>query len=246
MDVLQQFFVIDRTMRLLEDWTGFLNDVQLPTQTPHEQRGDMIDFHFDEVTFGGRGFARWHGEALGLRQEVEAGYFARVDQTSSQQYRITAANNAPYKTDADLTSTLGDVGVYVDGNVHFTDWLALHGGLRAETFLFDVLNNCAVPASAGVDSPSNQYLEVDQPCLSQLENGVYREPVARSSTGSGAVMPRGTLVLGPFQHFELTASAGNGVRSVDPSYVAQGLASPFVRVQSGDLGVSYNGTRSGR
>ena len=53
-------------------------------------------------------------------------------------------------------------------------------------------------------------------------------------------MPRGTLVLGPFDHFEFTVSAGNGVRSVDPSYVAQGLLTPFVSIQSQDLGVSYD------
>lgn len=239
MDVSQQLFVIDRTMRLLEDWTGFLNDVQLPTQSPHSQRGDMIDFHFSELTLGGRGYARWHGEVLGLRQEFEGGYFARIDQTTSTQYRDMRSNGDPYETDADLTSTLGDVGVYVDGNVHILPWLGLRGGVRADMFLFDVLNNCAVNAEQGVDSPSKQYLEVDQPCLSELEHGVYREPVARSTTGDGAIMPRGTLVIGPIDHFDFSLSAGDGVRSVDPSYVAQGLLTPFVNVQSRDLGASY-------
>ncbi len=239
-DVSQQLFVIDRSMRLLEDWTGFLNDVQLPTQTPHTQRGDLIDFHFDELTFGGRGFARWHGEVLGLKQEYEGGYFARVDQTTSTQYRDMAANGDPYLTDANLTSTLADVGVYADADIRLAKWLALRGGVRADMFMFDVLNNCAANASQGVDSPSKQYLEVDQPCLSELEQGVYREPQARSSTGSGAIMPRGTVVVGPFDHFTFTASAGNGVRSVDPSYVAQGLLTPFVTVESRDLGVAYD------
>jgi iron complex outermembrane receptor protein len=241
LDVSQQVFVIDRTMRLLEDWTGFLDDVQLPTQSPHIQRGDMIDFHFDELTFGGRGLARWHGQFLGLRQEFEGGYFARVDQTTSTQYRDMAANQDPYLTDANLTSTLADIGVYADANVHLTPWLSVRGGVRADMFLFDVLNNCAVNAAQGVDSPSKQYLEVDQPCLSELEQGVYREPVGRSSTGSGAIMPRGTVLLGPFEHFTFAGSAGNGVRSVDPSYVAQGLLTPFVTVESQDLGVSYDG-----
>jgi TonB family protein len=239
LDVLQQLFVIDRTMRLLEDWTGFLEDIQLPTQSAHSQRGDLTDFHFSEVTFGGRGFARWHGEAFGLRQELEGGYFARVDQTTSTQYRDMAANGDPYLTDADLTSTLGDVGTYVDANVHFTHWLNLRGGVRADMFMFDVLNNCAVNANEGVDSPSKQYLQVDQPCLSQLEHGVYREPVGRSTTADGAIMPRATVGFGPFDHFEFTVSAGNGVRSVDPSYVAQGLLTPFVNVQSRDFGGSY-------
>jgi TonB family protein len=239
MDVSQQLFVIDRSMRLLEDWTGFLGDVQLPTQSPHTQRGDLADFHFDELTFGGRGFARWHGEAFGLRQELEGGYFARVDQTTSTQYRDMAANGDPYLTDADLTSTLGDVGVYADGNVRVTPWLGLRGGVRADMFLFDVFNGCAANAAQGVDSPSKTSLEVDQPCLSEIEHGAYREPIARASTGSGAIMPRASLVVGPFDHFEVTASAGNGVRSVDPSYVAQGLVTPFVSVQSQDLGVAY-------
>jgi iron complex outermembrane receptor protein len=240
-DVSQQLFIVDRTMHLLENWTGFLNDVQEPTQTPHVQRGDMIDFHFDELTLGGRGLARWHGDALGQRQEFEVGYFARVDQTTSTQYRDMAANQAPYLTDADLTSTLADIGTYVDTSLRPTRWLTLRGGVRADMFLFDVLNNCAVNSSVGVDSPSNQYPEVDQPCLSELEHGVYREPVQRSSTGDGAVMPRGTLMVGPLDRFEFALSAGTGVRSVDPSYVAQGLLTPFVTIQSEDLGVSYDG-----
>lgn len=240
-DMSQQFFGIYRTMRLLEDWTGFLMDVQEPTQSPHVQRGDTIDFHFDEFTLGGRGFARWHGDLFGLRQEFEGGYFARVDRTTSTQYRDMYGTNTPYLTDADLTSTLADIGVYVDANVRPSSWLTIRGGVRADMFMFDVLNNCAVPSSVGVDSPSNVYLEVDQPCLSELEHGLYREPIERSTTGAGAIMPRGTLIVGPFNHFEFTFSAGTGVRSVDPSYVAQGLLTPFVNIQSGDLGVSYAG-----
>jgi hypothetical protein len=150
-----------------------------------------------------------------------------------------AANGDPYLTDADLASTLGDIGVYVDANLRPLSWVRLQGGVRADMFLFDVLNKCAVNSSVGVDSPSNQYPQVDQPCLSEIEHGLYREPIQRSTTGDDTVMPRGTLTLGPFEHLELSASAGEGVRSVDPSYVAQGLLTPFVNIQSEDLGVSY-------
>jgi iron complex outermembrane recepter protein len=237
-DVSQQFFVVDRTMRLRENWTGFLVDVQEPTQEPHDQRGDLIDFHFDEVTAGARGFARWHGNVFGLRQEYEGGYFARFDQTTSTQDRIAAGSNTPYAVDADLTATLGDIGVYADGNVHVFPWLGLRGGVRADMFLFDVLDNCAVQS---VDSPTKANPEIDVSCLSELSHGVYREPFQRSATGSGAVMPRGTLVVGPVGPFEITASLGDGVRTVDPSYVSQGLATPFVRVQSRDVGVSSDG-----
>ena len=73
----------------------------------------------------------------------------------------------------------------------------------------------------------------------------YVEPAQRSATADGAIMPRGTLVVGPFDHFEFDASVGNGVRTVDPSYVAQGLSTPFVTAQSRDLGVSYAGDLGG-
>ncbi len=238
-DVSQQLFVIDRTMRLRENWTGFLLDVQQPTQTPHDQRGDLIDFHFDEVTFGARGFARWHGEALGLRQEFEGGYFARIDSTHSTQDRVAAGNNDPYAIVADYQSTLGDIGVYIDGNVHLLPWLGVRGGVRADMFLFDVLNNCAIQS---VDSPSAAMAasQINVSCLSELEHGSYVEPFVRTATSSGTIMPRGTVVAGPFDHFELSASIGNGVRTVDPSYVSEGIGTPFVTVESRDVGVSYN------
>ncbi len=103
-------------------------------------------------------------------------------------------------------------------------------------FLADVNSNCAVKS---VDDPSKASPEIDAPCLSELEHGTYREPFQRSATGNGSIMPRGTLLVGPVDHFELSVSAGNGERSVDPSYVTQGLQTPFVSVQSRDLGISY-------
>ena len=236
-DLSQQVFVINRTMRLRENDTGFLEDVQQSTQELHGQRGDLIDLEFTEQTVGARGLARWHGTALGLRQEVEGGYYARLDETTSQQYRIAAGSNAPYQTDADYSSTLGDVGVYVDGNLHLTPWLGLRGGVRADMFLFDVLNNCQ-NTSVGT-SPNSAVPDVDISCQSQGENGAYREPFLRNTTATGAIMPRGSLVLGPIQHFEMTASAGEGVRTADPSYIGQANQPAFATVESEDLGISY-------
>ncbi len=71
----QQLFVIYRGMRLRENFTGFVNDVQTPLQSPHAQRGDLIDLDQAAETVGARGSARLRGEALGQRQELELGYF---------------------------------------------------------------------------------------------------------------------------------------------------------------------------
>src|SRR5262249_37325817 len=51
----QQFFFIDRDMRLIENFTGKLLDVQEPLQSLHVQRGDTIDLAVHEITVGARG-----------------------------------------------------------------------------------------------------------------------------------------------------------------------------------------------
>ncbi|MEA2697752.1 MAG: hypothetical protein QOI66_2023, partial [Myxococcales bacterium] len=61
----QQLFVISRGMRLLENFTGFLLDVQDPLQRPHGQRGDLLDLEVAETTLGGRGTAHWQTTLLG-------------------------------------------------------------------------------------------------------------------------------------------------------------------------------------
>ncbi len=98
----QQLFVIKRDMRLLENFTGFLLDVQEPLQSLHDQRGDMLDLNVHELTFGARGAARLHLDAFALRQELELGYFARGDQADGTQQRLEASTGVPYKTDTDL------------------------------------------------------------------------------------------------------------------------------------------------
>ena len=241
-DIQQQVFGIYRTMRLRENWTGFLLDVQEPTQTPHPQRGDLIDFHYDALTVGMRGLARWHGTLFGLRQEVEGGYFARIDQTNSTQDRDLAGQPTvpiPYKRDVDLTSTLGDVGVYLDGNIHFLPWLSVRGGMRADMFIFDVLNKCPVQS---VDTPSETSPQIDVSCFSETPQGKPAESFTRQATAAGAILPRASLILGPIEHFQFTGSAGSGVRTVDPSYVNQANQPPAIVADSRDIGVGYSRT----
>ena len=236
-DYSQQFFLIDRNMRLLEDFTGFITDTQQAWQTPHVQRGDLIDLHFQELTLGARGSARWHGKFLDLPQEVELGYYARGDDTTSTQDRLQAANQAPYLRETDLTSTLGDIGVYADANLKATSWLAFRGGVRADMFLFDVLNNCAVQQLP--DHPVKTSATNDLSCFSEQTGGAYREPQQRYSTGAGAILPRATVLMGPFRDFTFTGSLGAGVRSIDPIYVAQGTDTPFVRTSAREGGAAY-------
>ncbi|HEY3745884.1 MAG TPA: TonB family protein, partial [Gemmatimonadaceae bacterium] len=90
-----QISLTAQTMRLREDFTGFLLDQQDAFQQPHDQRGDLIDLESDAVTAQAQGWMRRKVEIANLPQQVELGYFARLDATSGTQYRIAAATQHP-------------------------------------------------------------------------------------------------------------------------------------------------------
>ncbi len=236
-----QLFAIHRTMRLLENFTGFLEDTQNPLNTLHGQRGDLSDIYFEGTTLGARASATHSGKVLGFKQSIELGLYARGDITTGTQQRIEASSSntlVPYQTDQDLSSTLGDIALYANANLRFTRWLSLRGGVRADLFEYDVLNNCAVQGDP-IDHPQPSATP-DVSCATQnTSDGTYREPFQRTTTGTPAVMPRGTLVVGPFGGFSFSASAGQGARTIDPSYVSQGNLTPFVSLVAYEGGASY-------
>lgn len=204
----QQVFVIARSLRLTENFTGFVDDDVQPGEAYHPQRGDELDLHSDEATIGARGSARWETRALGQKQELELGYFARGDRVHGVQYRLAAADGTPYKTDASLDSSLGDIGLFGDTDLRATKWLSVRGGVRADLLTFDVLDETKS---------------------------------VRSGASATAVMPRGTLLVGPFERFTFSASYGRGVRSIDPIYVTQDAQTPFASIDSYEGGVVYAG-----
>jgi TonB family protein len=234
----QQVFVIKRDMRLLENFTGFLLDVQEPLQSLHAQRGDMLDLNVHELTIGARGSARWHALALGQRQELELGYFARGDSAVGTQQRLEASTGVPYLTETDLSADLGDIALYGDANLRPFRWLSLRGGARAEIVTFDVLDNCAAQSVAH-PSPTNP--PVDQSCLTQQDMGRPREADQVSATSGVVLLPRVSLIAGPFRNFSFSASYGQGIRSVDPSYVTQNIRAPFASITAYEAGASYAG-----
>jgi TonB family protein len=236
----QQVFVIKRTMRLREDFTGYLLDVQQPWQTAHGQRGDLLDLDVDETTAGARGFARIQEQALGRTQELELGYFARYDQVGGEQQRLSPTTLEAYHTDTNLESNLGDIGLYGAINLRPLSWLALRGGVRADVFTFDVNNQCAHQT---INTPAPQTLPppLDTSCMDQTDFGVYEEPNERADTVSTAVLPKGSLLVGPFQHVTFSASFGEGVRSIDPVYITQDVATPFASILAGEAGAAFAG-----
>jgi TonB family protein len=227
-----------QTLRLRENFTGYLLDQQTPFQQPHPQRGDLIDLESDAITAQLQGFARQTRDVLGVAQHLELGYFARLDRTSGQQYRDEAANGHPYAKDSDLDATLGDLGLYAALDADLGHRLVLRGGVRSDLLTYNVIDNCAVH---DVAHPSKLDPPGDASCLDQEQLGNHREPVQRASTAGAVVLPRASLLAGPFAGVTASISYGEGVRSIDPSYITQDVQTPFARIQSYDAGASYAG-----
>jgi TonB family protein len=235
--VSQQVFGILRDFRLRQNLTGFVADPQEPWQSPHAQRGDLVDQQSRSATLGGRGAARFGWNALGRRHELELGTFARYDAVDALQQRNRAGTTIPYRRDLDLFSGLTDVALYVDANLRPLKWVTLRGGLRGDYFHYKTTNRCAVTTQQSLTTSALP----DTECFSVDRQG-YRSADQSTSTGSALWQPRGTLILGPWDGVSLSGSAGVGARSIDPQYVNQNLASPFATAVSWDAGATYERT----
>ena len=233
----QQMFIVQRGMRLRENFTGFLHDTQEAFQQPHDQRGDMFDLSVSETTFGARGSASLRGDLLGHKQSLEVGYFARGDVVDTTRSRILAATEVPYKTESSYEGTLGDIGLYADLDLRLARWLSLRGGVRGDVFFYDVLDRCAVQS---VSLPDEASPSTDESCLDQQRGGEHREPYQRTTASGIRAMPRASLILGPFRGFSFSVSAGTGVRSVDLKYITQDGGVPFASIDAFEGGMSYS------
>ena len=229
-------FLIRRSMGLRENFTGFLEDPQEPLQSPHSQRGDLLDVSTHALTFGARGLGRIKGSLLGEVQEIEMGYFARGDVTNGTQQRIEAATLVPYRTDLDISANLADLGLYIDTSLKPFRWLTARGGLRGDLFTYDVMDGCAAKSVA---HPSKSDPPGDQSCLDQQDYGRHRERNQRVQTSAIAWMPRAALLIGPWRNLTLSASWGRGMRSIDPQFVSNDIETPFATAESWEAGVAW-------
>lgn len=229
----QSAFVILRDFRLRENFTGFLNDPQRSWQSPHVQRGDLIDQRSNAVTVGARSSARHGFSWLDRRQEVEVGLFARLDMVDGNQQRNRSGTTIPYRRELALDSALSNIALYTDASLSPLPKITFRGGARADFFHYRVDDRCALtsPSSFGGDP-------VDTECFASDRLG-YRSPDQTTSTASGLFQPRATVLVGPFDGFLFSASRGTGARSLDPQYVDQRLVTPFAEAVATEGAVTY-------
>ena len=188
-----QYYRLD----LYTNFTFFQND---------PVNGDGIVQADRRVMYGGDLGYKHRGEVFGLPSIGTIGVQTRIDDIHASLGTQTRRAVTGVTTDSDILEA--SYAPFVKAEVQPTDWLRLAGGLRSETFTFDVRNRCAICAE---------------------------QPVGRKS--SGVVLPKMNLILGPWGGTEFFANYGEGYHSNDArSAVAPG-ASPLARARSYEVGV---------
>ena len=141
----QQVFLTWRTLRIIENFTGFLLDTQQAWQSLHGQRGDAIQQSYDAQTVGGRGATGSPARSSDRTSRFEVGYYARYDHTTPSVSRLRFGTQIPYEPveDSNFVTDVVDIAGYVDADFRPLRWLSFRGGLRLEYFSYNVLNTCA-------------------------------------------------------------------------------------------------------
>lgn len=222
-----------RSFRLRENFTGFLLDVQQPWQSPHPQRGDLIDQNGQSAEAGARASGRFSTTLGGYRQSLEVGLYGRFVRVDSTQRRLRSGTDIAYRSDFDLDNEVGNVALYVDSELRLTRWLVLRGGLRADLFQYNSLDRCAV------HDVSLRGADLDVACYSADRVGP-RDPTTRRSSGGFALQPRGSVFLGPFKGVTVALAAGLGARSADPVYLGNDQTLPYSPALALEGGVVYD------
>ncbi len=188
-----QYYRLD----LFTNFTFFLND---------PVNGDGIQQSDRRVMYGGDLGYKQQGEVLGVPSIGTVGFQTRVDNIHARLGTQTTRMPTGATTDSDILET--SYAPFVKAEVQPTSWLRLAGGVRGETFTFDVRNRCTTCAD---------------------------QPAGRKQ--SGVVLPKMNLILGPWASTEFFANYGEGYHSNDArSAVAPG-SSPLARAKSYEVGV---------
>ena len=221
-----------RNFRLRENFTGSLLDVQQPYQSPHAQRGDLIDQAASTVDVGMRASARLRTTWQSRVQSLEFGAYGRHNAVDSTQQRLRATTDVPYLTDYSLGNSVSNLALYLDAELRPLSWLVLRGGLRADLFQYDILDRCAVRGVTVRGAP------LDAECLSADRAG-YRSPTERRTSGGVAWQPRGAVFVGPWKGVTFALSAGLGARSADPVYLGNDQQLPFSPITALEGGLVF-------
>ena len=181
---------------LYTNFTFFLND---------PVNGDGFQQHDTRVMYGGDLGYKHRAQFYGMPSTGTIGFQTRVDDIHARLG--TQARRNPLSTTADSNILEASYAPYLKAEVQPLPWMRLTGGLRAETFTFNVQNRCP-------------------DCAEQ--------PAGRTS--SSIVLPKANLILGPWFRTEFFANYGEGYHSNDARSAVTPASSPLARTRTYELG----------
>lgn len=188
-----QYYRLD----LFTNFTFFLND---------PVNGDGIQQADRRVMYGGDIGYKQAGKILGIPVMGTAGFQSRADDI---HVRLgTQTKRTPTGTTVDSDVFEMDYAPFVKAEARPTSWMRLAGGLRWETFTFDVQNRCST-------------------CPQQ----------PAGNTSSGMLLPKINLILGPWAGTEFFVNYGEGFHSNDARSAVQPGSSPLARSLDYEVGI---------
>ena len=215
-----------RTMRIKENFTGWLNDLTVEpdgTFIPL-QRGDGSESRYNAFTAGSRGSYKLTLNLAKLQQSLAFGYAIRMDHGNTALLRIRPITGIPYRRILDFDFTTLNLGGWVQTQLQFNAWFTLRAGLRVDTFSFGVTHLNMPPA----------------------DREGRRERDQTSQAFGFAINPRTTLDFRLREGLHLVLSYGQGTRSSETSALSDNETAPFALAQIAEVGVAYTLGKQGR
>ena len=182
---------------LFTNFTFFLND---------PINGDGIQQADRRVMYGGDIGYKHSGNVLGMPSMGTMGFQTRVDDIHARLGTQTMRVPTGATTDSEVLEA--SYAPFVKAEVQPTSWMRLVGGVRGETFTFDVRNRCVTCGE---------------------------HPAGRTS--SGIVLPKINLILGPWADTEFFVNYGEGYHSNDARSAVAMASSPLARSKNYEIGV---------
>ncbi len=188
-----QYYRLD----LFTDFTFFLNN---PVNADGIQQADR------RVMYGGDVGYKQRWDLWGIPTTGTVGVQARVDDIHPRLGTQTKRAGTGTTVYSDVLST--SYAPFVKGEVQPASWVRFVGGLRWETFTFDVRNLCAT-------------------CPQQ----------PAGHTSSGILLPKMSMILGPWASTEFFANYGEGFHSNDARSAVQIGSAPLARSRNYEVGL---------
>lgn len=212
------------------NYTGFLTDDRRPGESPHPQRGDMLEQRMLSTTVHVDGAVRRDLDLSdAVRGLIEGGVWARYDDVDASTVRLRAVDDMPYRTELDMGLRQTDLALWAGGQIETGRLTARLGG-RAQAFHYALHDRCAA-----LDTWFPGAVTDDVNCPRLDRNGVRRRDSFSAASGLG-LAPRGSLAYEVAPGHKIISGGGRGFRSIEATSLSEGERAPFGDLWTADLG----------